>query len=61
MQTKSEKKEILKSYIVLLSFHLIKASRPAHQAGFNRACQHGPQKDNVGIQKFFLPWFWLSE
>ena len=24
-------------------------------AGFDGACQHSPQKDNLGIQKFFPP------
>jgi len=29
--------------------------RPTHQAGFIGAWHLGPQKDNVGIQKNFLP------
>ena len=48
-------------YIVLSCFHLNKIGRSAHQAGFNGACQHSPQEDNVGIQKNFFPCFWLSK
>ena len=60
MLTKPGEKEFLKSYIGLSSCHLTSTGRPALQAGFIGACQLGPQKDNVGIQKFFFPWFWLS-
>ena len=56
MYTKAEGKEFLKSYIGLSSYHLTSTGRPAGQAGFDGACQLGPQKDNVGIQKFFFPW-----
>ena len=55
MLTKPGEKEFLKSYIGLSSCHLTSTGRPAHQAGFNGACQLSPQKDNVGIQKFFFP------
>ena len=43
------------------NFHLTMAGRPAHQAGFNGAGQHGPQKDNVAIQKFFSLGFYYQE
>ena len=61
MWTKPGEKEFLKSYIGLSSCHLTSTSRPAHQAGFIGACQLSPQKDNVGIQKFFFPLFCLSK
>ena len=58
---KTRGKKILKLYIGLSSCHLTRPGRPARQAGFIGACQLSPQKDNVGIQKFFFPLFWLSK
>ena len=48
-------------YIGLSSCLLTNTSRLARMVGFIGACQLSPQKDNVGIQKFFFPWFWLSK
>ena len=45
----------MKSYIDLSSCHLTCTGQPAHQAGFIGACQLGPQNENVGISKNFLP------
>ena len=45
----------------LLSCHLANTGCPVRQAGFNGVCQLGSQKENVGIQKKFFPWFWLSK
>ena len=48
-------------YIVLLSHQPNSTANLANPAEFYGACQLSPQKDNVGIQKFFFPWFWLSK
>ena len=61
MLTKPGEKEVLKSYIGLSSCHPTSTSQPAHQAQFIGACQLSHQKDNVGVQKFVFPWFWLSK
>ena len=48
------------SCIILLSYQPNSTADLAEQAGFDSACQHGPQKENSGIQKNFLSWFWVS-
>ena len=54
---KPGQKEFLKSYIGLASCHLTSTGRPARKT----ACQLGPQKDNVGIKRFFFSWLMLSK
>ena len=60
-QAKARKEKFLTSYIVLLSHQPNSTGQSANWAGFYGACQPGPQKDNVGIQKIFLPCFQLSK
>ena len=61
MSTNPGEKEFLKPYIGPSSYHPTSTGWPAHQAGFIGACQLGHQRANVGIQKFFFPWFCISK